>query len=292
MAKVIVSQLNPVNFLNMDRINLEKYFSLHMDDYMNYSRLNIYQQGFYSFKQIWGQMDALRLQVISDAGQPTISFLNCNGSQIVSFTMDEILVNETTPTFKMYEKSYSFSIVPNGVFYIKLVSGQLSLISEPMLMSDELSNTLLIEYKNRSFYQNMIFENGFFSTIRINGLLKYQKPGSKNTMYEDQILDMVMLKSKPYRIWNLIVGFQTPVADFFIDKLNRVFGCSSVMIDGKYFALGEESKWEEIESVNNGAFKIYSIELREMVNKNSKVFDTEPEQITGIFTDEFVFEFQ
>lgn len=294
MSKVILSQINPVNFVSEDKVNLLKYFSFHMDDYLHSVRMMPSQGLMKPFLQVWSPQDNLNLQVITDAGQPTLYVLNSCGSVLYSTTIPQRLQNTEDPTYFMYEISFpmNFAYDLNTIFYIRIAAGTLSLISEPLIFEEDLSRTLLIEYRNRSFYQNMIFEEGFFSSIRINALLRFKQAAAKDTYYEDQILDSVILNSKPFRVFELIIGMSTGTPDYLIDKLNRILGCSDLLIDGKYFTKNESAKWEEVETIANGALKIYSIELRETINTNSKVFDTEPEQIGGIFSPQFTFEFE
>jgi hypothetical protein len=297
MPKFVISQLNPVNFVNQDKVNLEKYYSMHMDDFMNIIRRNEYQQSASPFLQIWSENDTLNLQVITDAGTPQIQILNSCGRSLYSVPMIQKLQNTEEPSYYLYESSFNLNLVSwessnQQIFYIRLTAGTLTLISEPMVMTDDLSKTLLIEYKHRSFYNNMVFEQGFYAAIRIKAILAFKQAAAKDTFYEDQVLDMVMLKSKPYRIFELTVGVQDAIPDFMIDKLNRIFGCSDILIDGKYYAKNDGAKWEEKADVSYHALKVYSIELRESTNKENKIFDTVPEQSGGIFTPEFEFQFQ
>jgi len=296
MAKVIVSQINPVQFVNEDKTNLSKYFSHFMDEYIHWNRLNEWQSSsLLPFKQVWTDQDTLKLQIITDAGLPTLHVVSKCGLVQSSTAFTQVLQNVDEPTFWLYEISFAMSgvtvTVPDDLFFLRITSGALRLISEPLYLASDPTHTLLIEYKHRSFYQNMVFEEGFYSSLRVNAMLRFKQAAAKDTLYEDQVLDMVMLKSKPFRIFEFIVGVKTGTPDFLIDKVNRIFGCSDLLIDGKYFAKNDGAKWEESDSIANNALKTYIIELRESTNKDSGVFDTVPEQSGGIFTPEFVFEF-
>jgi hypothetical protein len=275
MPRIYIPYLNPLNLVEVDPAEVPQYESMHIDDYWWKERLNKWQQGTEQYYQPWRSDDVVVLQLQNNAGQLQVQVVNCNLEIQLTFLMQQKQQNTYQPEYFIYESSTALTPLPDGRYFFIVRAGtnpvKKTSISEPILIQAEQPRTLLIEYVNRSYYGNMIFETGITPSIRIQGFLTLQPPPSKDTLYEDQVLDMIMVQSKPYRLLELTIE---PVPDWMIDKLNWIFGCSGLRIDGKYFTKNEGAKWEETVSVMNGALKGYKIQLRESISRNSKVFDT------------------
>jgi len=165
----------------------------------------------------------------------------------------------------------------DGIYFFKASIGNgpdKVLISEPLDIRNDHQNTKLIEYSNPTFYENIIFETGVTMAIRLPAILRKKPTAFKDTVYEDQVLDTVMVKSRPYRLWELLIGAPVQIPDWFEDKIGRILGCQTLKIDGVQFTKSIDAKMEEADNAWNGALKGFKMELRERLNRDSKIFST------------------
>lgn len=279
MARLYISHINPLALYEVDPAEVPQYISKHMDDYTYNERLNQYQQGAPQYYQPWQMNDVIALQIQNNAGQLEVEIMDCNANVIQSFNMDQKQQNTYQPEYFIYECAAALTLLSEGRYFFVIRIGSpvtKSLISEPLYVKSRQENTVLIEYTHRKYYQNIVFETGIEMAIRVHGILRLKDTPSKDTLYEDQVLDMTMIESKPYRLWEFILfGNEGGVPDWMQDKISQILGCSNLRFDGKYFSKnGESAKWEDTQVFFNQALKARSIELREAINRNSKVIDT------------------
>lgn len=261
---------------------IPQYQSRHMEDYWLEERLNKWQSlPGDRWCQPWRNDDIISLQVQNNIGQIEIDIINCQKTVLTSFLMTQKQQDQYEPDYFIYESNTALDTLPEGYAWMLLKIGvspvRITLISEPLLILADQPGTLLIEYSHYKFYENLIFEGGFTSSIRTKGLIRKKPTAFKDTVYEDQDLDMVMIHSKPYRVWELLIGAGDDggVPDWFEDKIGRILGCSNLRIDGRYYTKNEGAKMEEIDERFNGALYTYKIELRERINRHSHYWDSD-----------------
>lgn len=277
MARTYTPYLLPVTWYDVEPTEVTQYISRHMDDYLLAERNTRWQNG--GYRQPWLTSDVIVNQFINNQGAVNIKVIDCKQNLLFATPMQQKQQNQYEPEYFIYESSQALNALPEGVYYLLAEIGSgpnKRLISEPIEVSGRIENTLLLQYKHRKYRGGVVFETGIEFSIRVHGFLRLQPPASKDTLYEDQVLDMVMVQSKPYRIWELVFfGPEGGLPDWMIDKLNWVLGCSDLRIDGKYYTKQEGAKIEEGEALQNGLLKSYRIEMRESINRNSKVFSGE-----------------
>jgi hypothetical protein len=276
MGRTYTPYLLPTTWVDVDPAQITQYISKHMDDYLLMERRTRWQHGFYL--QPWISQDVVVNQFINNAGAVTIKIIDCHETLQFATAMQQKQQNQYEPEYFIYESSQALNALSPGVYYHVAEIGagpNKRIISEPFEVSETIENTLLLQYKHRKYRGGVVFETGVEFSLRVHGLLTLLTPGSKDTLYEDQVLDMTMVDSKPYRLWELLVfGPDGGLPDWMIDKLNWILGCSDLRIDGKYFTKQEGAKIEEGDVIQNGLLKSYRIELREQINRNSKVFSS------------------
>lgn len=282
MSRLTLPYINALQLLEVAPAQITQYQSHHMDDWMLQNRLLQWQSGQYA--NPWLRADSIYLQLQTNTGQPTLTVIDKNRTVIIGpQLMIQRQQNPYDPATYIYESATSLNALQDGeCYWFKITTASITLISEPIQAFDEYANSILIQYKNRKFYADVIFETGIEMNLRIPGFLRMKPPAAKDTVYEDQILDMTMIKSVPYRLWEVYAGAPVRLPDYTIDKLNRIFGCSSVRIDGRYYTKNEGFKWEQVDNEQNTLFYAYRGELREMINRNSKII------IPGTNTNEMV----
>jgi hypothetical protein len=274
MARTYTSYLLPITWYDVNPDEIQQYISKHMDDYLLAERKNRWQNG--GYRQPWIRKDVIVNQFINNAGAVNIKVIDCKENLFFTTPMQQKQQNQYEPEYFIYESSQALNVLPEGIYYLLAEIGtgpNKRLISEPIEVSENLENTLLLQYKHRKYKGGVVFETGVEFSLRVHGFIRLQPPASKDTLYEDQVLDMTLVDSKPYRIWELVLfGPDGGLPDWMIDKLNWVFGCSDLRIDGKHYTKQEGAKIEEGDNIQNGLLRSYRIELREQINRNSKVF--------------------
>lgn len=275
MAQIQIPFLNPLNFVEVDRAELPQYQSRAMDDYWQSERLSSWEQlpdG--PYYQPFVPQDNIALQFQNNTGQLIGTVVSCDQKIQQDFILQQLQQNVYQPDFFIYQMAAALNVLPSNRKYFMIIqlggTGRF-LLSEGFDLRDTQPDTLLLEYTHRQYYGNMIFETGIAPSIRIKGSLKLKPPPSKDTVYEDQVLDMVMVQSKPYRLWELMI---INVPDWMIDKLNWVLGCSNLRINGKYYTKNDGAKLEIQDVQGNGTRATYKIEMREQIMRNSKLVDT------------------
>lgn len=272
MGRIYTPISNPLTFYQMNPVEIPQYLHRHMDDYLLSNRLTRRQSK--KYYQPWTANDSINLQFQNNAGNIQLRLVNCQMTPIITLNMTQKQQNKYMPDYFIYESSMALTGVAPGIYWvIAVVGSSLTLISEPIEIGPW-EESLIIEYKNRTYLNYIIYETGFYPSIRLEGLLRYKQPGSNDTLYEDQVLDMTMVKSKPFRIYELIIGHMGGIPDYKIDQLNQIMGCSDIKIDGRYFTKNGEQKFEKSDPIDNGSHHAYRLELRESINRNAKIFDT------------------
>lgn len=276
MARIKIPYLNPLNFVDVSPIQVPQYISKHMDDYLKEERLTQWEQqpnGIY--QQPFLKSDVISTQLQSDAGLPTFKIIDCRMKTWDTYPMTQRQQNQYDPGYFIWESQSALTALPENYYFAVIENGAptvvKTMISQGFKVQTEQPGTVLFEYTNRRYYGEFVFETGITPSIRLNAILRYKLPASKDTVFEDQILDMVMIKSQPYRLWELVI---INVPDWMIDKLNWIIGCSELRLDGKYFSKNEGAKLEPTNVLGNGYTTEYKLELRELLTRGSKIFDT------------------
>ncbi len=184
--------------------------------------------------------------------------------------MNQVRANRYVSGYFIYEASFSLiGLTPDRIYSFKGIAGSVPIKSEPFRIATKLPHSLYCEYYNSQYHGDVIFETGIIFSLRIPGYLKYGVPGSKSVVYEDQVLNDTVVSARTFRNWTLFVGEGGGVPPWLIDKINEMFTCDNVTIDGKQFTVPQGSNWTEYKDDRNNLVG-YSIVLRETINRRSK----------------------
>jgi hypothetical protein len=283
--KFIQSLLNPVKFILYTPDTDSEYLSRHMDDFFYYETIKPWQQR-KSYYQPWMNVDTISLQFQSELNPVKISLIDIDERVYHSVNMTMGAYVFDNPNLHIYEISLPLTSYDPGLYFLKIEAGPLTdgaypvtLISEPLEIAAVHKHTVLLEYQHYEYYNDIAFETGFAPELRVRATLKYKNPTSKDTLFEDQPLNLKMLQSKPFRIWELKIGGATGIPDYLADALNRILGCSSILIDGKPYTKSEGAKMEE-STQSNYPMRGWSVELRETENKVSNTYHGTAADIT------------
>jgi hypothetical protein len=252
--------LNPIKFVNVGYSQDARYNSRDMDDWTYVNTIPEWITNRH-YCQKWQTNDTICLQLISTAGPITYQFLNKdeNVEYTGSFTQ-----TGTGPMagYFIYEASIDLSGFNEGQYYLKISALTITLLSEPLNIRETHARTVLLEYTNTTFKDDVIFETGFAPSLRIEGTVKYKSPASKDTLFEDQVLNQTLLNSRGFDLYEFTIGSSEGIPDYMIKKLNRILGCSTVIYDGIEYTKNDGAKFEASE-MDDYPMRVWTIELRE-----------------------------
>ena len=233
--------INPVKFYEVDRANIDAYFTKHFDKFPFEERLYDWQDPL-DFVQLWQITDIVPLQFESTFDPIIVELVDENGTDVLSLPALVGLPNQYYPNTYSYEVEMALSAVPTGCYRFKLTAGsgdgQKVYLSGWHHISEEPYDfsTLLLEYSHSRFHEDVMFESGISFQVRIPGYLGFLKPGNVREAYRDQKQNPAILSSRTFRGFPVTFGDEFGLPDEMIDLLNRIWGCDNVAIDGKSFA--------------------------------------------------------
>lgn len=290
MANILYDPLlNPVKFHDLDPVQLPQYVSRFMDSWAFRRTIQPWDQRV-CFYQPWLADDAIRLQYVSNFNPITLELRDVNGLLVHSQNAVTLQQDALRPSYYIRQLDLDLAPYDPGFYFLARVAAGGTKVSEPFEILDNenpnnelLENpnpTLYIEYVHYETYGGIKFQAPFFPNLRVPGILRYKAPGAKDTIYEDQLLNETMLNSVPFRVWELVIGGVGGVPPWFIDKVSRILGCSTVKIDGRLFTKNEGASFEPVE-LEGYPMAGWAIELRESLNSETVVSENDVE-ITGI----------
>lgn len=272
MASIKVPYLNPLMYTEVGFTQDDHYASKHIDDHQFSDTIRPWEQPV-CYNAIWGVDDVVRHQVISGVGPVNIKLVKADDITFI-YQTDTFLQkqqNVDIPGEYIYESDFDISsATPDMRYRFLLTFGspvQKTFVSEPFIISENIENTLYLQYSHYRFRGDVIFETGIVFYKRVRGGLVYNDASSKDTYWEDQELNMENLDSKPFDIWELFLSDEFGVPPHFIKRMNWILGCSELSIDGRYYSKAEGSKLEKSE-VENYPMKGWKINMRERFQRS------------------------
>lgn len=279
-SRIIVPLLNPVKFIELEPAIFPKYLSRHFDDFFFMETIKPYEQRV-QFAQPWMNVDTIFLQFRSSYDPMKITLLNYDEREFLSEYLTQGAADVDDASMHIYEAAIPLSGYTEDIYFLRLDCGDpdgvgnfpLTLISEPLHISQIQKETLLLSYRHFEFKGNVVFETGIPFNLRLKAALRFKAPLSKDTFFEDQPLGMSMLESKPYRLYNLSIGGAKGIPDYMADMVNRILGCSELYIDGKPYAKSDGSKMEE-STAPGYPMRGWNVDIREAENVSALTFST------------------
>jgi len=266
--------LNPVKFVEASPTTVPQYLFKHFDDYKFSDQLAdqywLQQDRYY---QKFQTSDIMYFQFESNYDPINIDLINLDGTRVATVLAQNVRSNIYEAGLYVYQAQISLAAVPPGCYYLKLTAGSpvlKTMISEPISIQVSHPSTVMIEYKNTRYHADIIFETGIQFGFRVEGGLINFQPGGKKSIYEDEKLNPTIITSKPYRVFDLEIGGSHGVPEWVADKLNWIWSCNSVNVDGKPFAIADDQALT-IKSQEGTAMRGVNIKVREGVNRGSKI---------------------
>lgn len=289
-----ISHAAPVRFYPVDVENDERYNSIHLDNDWFFKQIRWFEKNIF-YHQKWQQNDQLSLQVRSTLTPVEIDILDCSGKKIVeNIPLPFVPVSKPTGDYNVYEGTIDFNTIvpgatplPDGEYYLLLSAGTdetfIYALSEPIHVKAKWPKTMLFEYTHDRNDYDIWWETGITCNFRVEAILTELTPKRNRTSYENQVQQIQTLRSDPYRKWKLKIGGEGGVPAWVADKLNFIFGCSSIKADGLLICPDEGAELEP-QFVNDYPAASWSIDVREGLNKYSKRITTDGELNAAFLT--------
>ena len=263
--------INDVKFVELSPTEIPAYLTKHFDDYKFAAQIAdtpwIEQV---AYIQKWQTSDIIKLQIESNYAPINIILITADDTVITTVTAQNIRANKYEAGLYVYEAEISLAGIDPGCYYLKLEAGSpvlKTLVSEPLNILVKHDNSVFLEYSNSRYHADVIFETGIVLGMRVEGVLTGYTPGGKRNIYEDEKLNPTVLSAKPFRTFTLSVG---AVPDWIIDKLMWIWSCNNVLVDGKSFAMTDETfEIKELDTLY--PLRSVNIKLREGINRGSKI---------------------
>lgn len=185
---------------------------------------------------------AVPVVLLSDYPDMTLKFYKSNTKELIT----TVALNATATalldvTFLQYAAFVDFSSFPKGwcfglITYTDDAEVLQSWISCPLNIAPYWPLTMLYEYAHSYNKNDVLFTPGnLILQMRVEAnMIGGYTPKSQRETFEDQTYNPTLLNGIPFRTFtNYILGTGGP--DWVVDKLNLVFTCDQVRIDGTFY---------------------------------------------------------
>lgn len=243
---VDISILAPMKFVKEGYTTALNYNTRYKEDFLYSETIgSLYEQQPYA--QPWQSNDIIPFQVLSNYAPHQLELYDCNGIQIDTFVLTYKSSSIEVTGQKAYEAQIALNGYNEGYYQFKIKSGSPVLetyVSEWIDLKSLHTNTVLIEYTHDENDFDMVFETGIELKLRVHGEVAQFQPGSDRTVFVDQPRNLTQLFGKSFSTEKFIIGDTWGVPDYMIEKINNIFLCSTVLIDGKQYVGNEGAKFE------------------------------------------------
>jgi hypothetical protein len=264
--------LNPIRFVELDPVQLPQYLTKHFDDYWFKEQLQPYET-VVDFKQRYQTNDTIYLQFEANFAAIQMQVIDCEQNVLLTQSATQVRENKYMAGYYVYELTLSLATFPEGTIYLKLNLGLGSklMISEPIEVAETWPNTILFQYNNSKYHGDVIFETGIVFGFRCEAVIEEYEPGAERTSYRDQKLNPTTLKVRPFDSFTLVAGHRTGIPAWVAKKMNWIWSCDNVLLDGKSFAVLDDGKLEDEEIHKQYPMKHWALKIQEGINRASKI---------------------
>lgn len=272
--KLIYSASNPIQLFSTTPNSDARYLSKDFEDF-EFSETILPWEQCTNYNQPWLQADSIAQQLQTNVGPVSWVLKRCDGSVINTLLFSQVAESETEPGLYIYQILAPLAAYLSEKCYIEVIFGSpavFSLRSGYLSILPEQPNTLLLEGKHFEFREDLIFETGFFPSLRVAATKKYKGPGNVKTIYEDQRLNNSVLRNEKYRNWILSIGGSKGVPDYIADIIGGLSGCSDFRVDGKNYVVMDEL---EPNGIDRYPMRGWSMTMRDLRNRASREYSND-----------------
>ena len=242
-------------------------------------------------------------QTVPPAIPVVADLVDCNEVVYVTFNASQMGTVDgwTYLHFHKVFQWYQSPVMPSGQFHIRLrftlqTNDVDVFYSEPINIQQEHENSVLIGYSHSANDYDMIFQRNFitfatqiaagtkdpYSLIQSGALYRIrvfggvypvdETPASDDVIYTDQTHSNKMLSSQPFNVYRFIFGDNSGLSNWMADKINRVFSCEFVQVDGIYFTKNDGAAIERVYGEQRYPKSAWGLELIPYTNTYSKIY--------------------
>jgi hypothetical protein len=241
-----ISILSPFQWTKEGYANPAPY-NLHYRDDWQYPDTNGQYYDSIPYLAPWEQVDIIPFQALSNYAPHQLELYDCQGNQVDTFVLAYELSSIEITGQKVYKANVALNGYDEGIYRFKIKAGSPVLetyVSNYFWLQQKHEDTYLFEVTHDENDFDTVFENGHICKLRIHGEIREFQPGSDRIVFVDQPRNMVQLSGKSFSTSKLIIGDSLGVPDFMIEKINNLFNCSKVLIDGKQWVGNEGARFE------------------------------------------------
>lgn len=189
------------------------------------------------------------------------TLVDCTDTVVDSWTSDTLQMDDPG-TYDMLYCRKDLLGYDDGIYFIKLRINWYDdpqtqfneyYIFEPIHIAESHPHTVKIAYMHEDNSKDMIFvtnDENFIPVyhLRIEGGFASDgyTPSSKDSVYQNQEWDTVLIDSVAYETRKLLISGPTGIPNWLTSIINNIFSCSDVAIDGVGYCKNEGAKFEAI----------------------------------------------
>lgn len=199
------------------------------------------------YLQPWEKSDIIAFQALSNYAPHQLELYSCDGRQIDTFVLAYTASSIEPTGQKVYQATVALNGYDEGVYQFKIKAGNPVLetyVSNFFSLKTKHEDTYLVEVTHDENDFDTVFEKGHICRLRVHGEIREFQPGADRVLFVDQPRNMVQLSGKSFSTSKLIIGDSWGVPDYIIEKINNLFLCSNVLIDGMQWVGNEGARFE------------------------------------------------
>lgn len=137
---------------------------------------------------------------------------------------------------------------PEGNYELLFSFDDKEIARAPFVVRNELPYSMLIEYNNHENNFDTIFipEQPFFTRIMAEFRPEDDIFGIDDSDFRDQDYSLHQMSARPTTVRKLSIGGENGVPNFIGNKVNRIFACSHVLLDGEKYLRVDGAQVERI----------------------------------------------
>ena len=273
--QIYIPYSNPATFYVVGAPAVPGKNFIHLDEDWFSTQIHSWEQEVKYFQKVQ-QTDVFNIQVLSEMDPLVLELIDCHGRVVKTenFTIKPTAIFRQT--YRVYEATMQMADVPEGIYYLLITAGFASntmrFISEPLDVALVHEDTLLYTYKNSINNLDVVYATGIQFHFRAETIIADYDPGSKSTVYEDQILDLVQLSATPFDQFKLKLGGSWGVPPWVAKKVNMIFCNDFVLLDGVQYVKTDGAKLEPSRA-ERYPMAGYTMDIRPAYNRFSGIFD-------------------
>lgn len=282
---VQVPSLNNIQFVPLNEVLPERYHYYQMDKAW-YAEQILYYQKQVTYRQPVQQTDIQTIQLHRTFNNGVDLYVyDCNGEQVyykALLDINKAVAGHEDDGEQLYTNQWDFRFedlaLPDGVYWVLLnskfydgitVVEQIDYISEPIIVKEDHSRTVYLEYYYNKNIQDIFFQPPTWKTpkfgFRCEGQIEDFEPDSQDVAFKEQNYDQRQIASTPWRKRILSLGGDGEgmkgIPAYMIDKANQILSCDAVFIEGRRYVKDEGAKWS-IEHVGGSKnYPLYHAEI-------------------------------